>query len=318
MSYLLWMLLGLVVLGATGLFIFTFITARKVELGLPAEGRFITIMGNRIHYVEQGCGPDTLVLVHGLGGVSTNFSYAMLGELAEDYRVVAIDRPGSGYSQRAKRASAALAVQADVLAGLIDALQLGRPMLVGHSLGGAVVLATALRHPDKVRGLSLIAPLTHMPADGPSPVFAALAIRQAWLRTLFAWTLMVPLSIRRRERVLEVVFGPEPAPADFPLRGGGALGLRPGHYISTSRDLVALEHVLPQLEHSYGALRMPVRILYGRDDRILDPQEQGQAMVDRFPDMQLEWVDGGHMLPLTQPARTTDFVRRSMQAIQQS
>lgn len=318
MSYLLWALLCLVLLGAAGLFSFTFVTARRVELGLPAEGRFITIMGNRIHYVEQGSGPDTLLLVHGLGGVSTNFSYAMLGELAKDYRVVAIDRPGSGYSQRARRAAASLAVQADVIAGIIDALQLGRPMLVGHSLGGAVVLATALRHPDKVRGLSLIAPLTHMPADGPSPVFAALAIRQSWLRKLFAWTLMVPLSIRRREQVLDVVFGPEPAPADFPIQGGGALGLRPGHYISTSRDLVALEHVLPQLEQSYGDLRMPVRILYGRDDRILDPQEQGQAMVERFPEMHLELVDGGHMLPLTQPARTADFVRRCMQAIQQN
>lgn len=317
MDYLLWVLLGLVLLIAAALFIFTFIIARRVELGLPAEGRFITIMGNRIHYVEQGSGAQTLLLVHGLGGMSANYSYAMLGELARDYRVVAIDRPGSGYSTRAKRASAALAVQADVLAGVIDALQLGRPMLVGHSLGGAVVLATALRHPDKVCGLSLIAPLTHMPASGPSPVFAALAIRQAWLRRLFAWTLMVPFSIRRREQVLDVVFGPEPVPADFATRGGGALGLRPAHYISTSRDLVALEHVLPQLQQRYGDLRMPVRILYGRDDRILDPGEQGQAMIERFPAMHLELVDGGHMLPLTQPQQTIDFVQRSMQAIPQ-
>lgn len=315
MGHLLGVLLCLVLLIAAGLFIFTFIIARRVELGLPAEGRFVTIMGNRIHYVEQGSGPETLLLVHGLGGVSANFSYAMLGELAKDYRVVAIDRPGSGYSLRARQASAGLAVQADVLAGIIDALQLGRPLLVGHSLGGAVVLATALRHPEKVRGLSMIAPLTHVPASGPSEVFAALAIRQSWLRRLFAWTLMVPLSLRRREQVLDVVFGPEPAPADFPIRGGGALGLRPSHYISASRDLVALEHVLPQLQQRYGDLRVPVRILYGRDDRILDPQEQGQAMVERFPDMQLELVDGGHMLPVTQPQQTADFVRRSMQAL---
>ena len=315
MSYLLGVLLILVLLAAAGLCIFTFITARKVELGLPAEGRFINIMGNRIHYVEQGSGPETLLLIHGLGGASANYSYAMLGDLARDYRVVAIDRPGSGYSQRAKRASAALAVQADVLAGVIDALQLGKPMLVGHSLGGAVALATALRHPEKVRGLALIAPLTHMPGSGPSAVFAALTIRQAWLRQLFAWTLMVPLSMRRREQVLDVVFGPEPVPADFPIRGGGALGLRPSHFIASSRDLVALEEVLPQLEQSYPALQLPVRILYGRDDRILDPQEQGQAMADRFPAVELELVPGGHMLPLTQPILTTDFVRRSMQAL---
>src|SRR5690606_27574301 len=129
-----------------------------------------------------------------------------------------------------------------------------------------VARATALKHPQKVSGLALIAPLTHMPADGPSEVFAPLTIRQGWLRAIFAWTLMVPLSIRRREQALDVVFGPEKAPADFPLRGGGALGLRPTHYIASSRDLVALEHVLPQLEQSYSALQTPVRILYGRDD----------------------------------------------------
>lgn len=317
MSDLLWISAGLVVLATVGLFLFTFVIARRVELGLPPEGRFITIMGNRLHYVEQGSGSQTLLLIHGLGGVLSNYSYAMLGELARDYRVVAIDRPGSGYSKRARRASASLAVQADVLAGVIEALHLGRPVLVGHSLGGAVALATALRHPQKVAGLALIAPLTHMPANGPADVFAPLTIRQGWLRVLFAWTLMLPLSIRRREQVLAVVFGPEQAPEDFPLRGGGALGMRPSHFVTSSRDLVALEPVLPQLEQSYTALQMPVRILYGRDDRILDPGEQGQAMVDRIPGAQLELVDGGHMLPLTQPQLCSEFVRRAVQGIKQ-
>ena len=317
MSDLLWILAGLVFVVIAVLFFFTLVIARRVELGLPPEGRFITLMGNRLHYVEQGSGPETLLLIHGLGGVVANYAYAMLGELAKDYRVVAIDRPGSGYSKRAKGASASLAAQADVLAAAIDALQLGRPVLVGHSLGGAVALATALKHPQKVSGLALIAPLTHMPANGPSEVFAPLTIRQGWLRAVFAWTLMAPLSIRRREQVLDVVFGPEKAPADFPLRGGGALGLRPTHYIASSRDLVALEHVLPQLEQSYSALQTPVRILYGRDDRILDPNEQGQAMVDRIRQVQLELVDGGHMLPLTQPQLCVDFVRRSVQAMRE-
>lgn len=315
MGYLLSALLSLVVLVAVGLLVFTFIIARRVELGLPAEGRFITIMGNRIHYVEQGSGPQTLLLVHGLSGVSQNFSYRMLGELARDYRVVAIDRPGSGYSERPAHASASVVVQADVIAGVIDALQLGKPLLVGHSLGGAVCLATALRHPQKIRGLALIAPLTHMPASGLPPVFAALAIRQSWLRALFAWTLMVPMAIRRREQVLDVVFGPEPAPADFPIRGGGAIGLRPSHFVAASRDLVALEDVLPQMQQRYTDLQLPIRILYGRDDRILDPHEQGQAVVERLPGVELELIDGGHMLPLTQPEITTDFVRRSVQGL---
>lgn len=306
-------LLLLVLLIVAGLMVFSFLTARRIELGLPPEGRFITIMGNRIHYVEQGSGPRTVLLVHGLTGVLQNFTYAMLGELARDCRVIAIDRPGSGYSKRPLRSSASLAVQADVIAGLIDALQLDRPVVVGHSLGGAVALATALRHPDKISALALIAPLSRMPAGGPPGIFASLTIRWHWLRWLFAWTLMLPLAARQRERIMQTAFGPEAVPAHFALRGGGAQAMRPSNHIAASRDLVALEPVLPRLQEGYEDLQLPVHILYGWGDRILDPQEQGRALADQLPKGELELVEGGHMLPLTQPQRCVEFVRRTLQ-----
>ena len=306
-------LLLLVLLIVAGLMVFSFLTARRIELGLPPEGRFITIMGNRIHYVEQGSGPRTVLLVHGLTGVLQNFTYAMLGELARDCRVIAIDRPGSGYSKRPLRSSASLAVQADVIAGLIDALQLDRPVVVGHSLGGAVALATALRHPDKISALALIAPLSRMPAGGPPGIFASLRIRWHWLRWLFAWTLMLPLAARQRERIMQTAFGPEAVPAHFALRGGGAQAMRPSNDIAASRDLVALEPVLPRLQEGYEDLQLPVHILYGWGDRILDPQEQGRVLADQLPKGELELVEGGHMLPLTQPQRCVEFVRRTLQ-----
>ena len=306
-------LLLLVLLIVAGLMVFSFLTARRIELGLPPEGRFITIMGNRIHYVEQGSGPRTVLLVHGLTGVLQNFTYAMLGELARDCRVIAIDRPGSGYSKRPLRSSASLAVQADVIAGLIDALQLDRPVVVGHSLGGAVALATALRHPDKISALALIAPLSRMPAGGPPGIFASLTIRWHWLRWLFAWTLVLPLAARQRERIMRTAFGPEAVPAHFALRGGGAQAMRPSNHIAASRDLVALEPVLPRLQEGYEDLQLPVHILYGWGDRILDPQEQGRVLADQLPKGELELVEGGHMLPLTQPQRCVEFVRRTLQ-----
>ncbi len=308
MNYLITAVLVVLALALLGLFLYTLFVAKRVELAMPPEGRFVTIMGNRIHYVEQGTGPDTLLLIHGLTGVIQNFGYGLINELAKTHRVVAIDRPGSGYSVRPDAASASLTVQADVVAGVIDALQLGKPLLVGHSLGGAVSLATALRHPDKVRGLALIAPLTHMPSQ-VSDAFAALAIRQSWLRKLVGWTLAIPLSIRKREQVLGVVFGPEQAPADFPLRGGGLLGLRPSHFIAASRDLAAVETVLPQMQQRYEDLQLPIGILYGREDRILNPQEQGEQLAARLDNAELTLIDGGHMLPITQPEACLQFIK---------
>lgn len=313
MNFLFSFLLIALLLGIAGLYLYTLFIAKRVELGMPPEGSFVTVMGNRIHYVEQGPGPETIVLIHGLTGVVQNFGYGLISDLAKTHRVIAIDRPGSGYSVRPDSSSASLAVQADVVAGVIDALHLGKPLLVGHSLGGAVSLATALRHPDKVRGLALIAPLIHMPSQ-VSDAFAALTIRYNWLRKLVGWTLAVPLSIRKREQVLGVVFGPEQAPKDFPIRGGGLLGLRPSHFIAASRDLTSVEEVLPQMQARYDDLKLPIGILYGREDAILDPQEQGQALADRLDNVELTLIEGGHMLPITQPEACLTFIRARLQA----
>ncbi|WP_218838663.1 alpha/beta fold hydrolase [Halopseudomonas pelagia] len=295
-----------------GLFLFTLFITMRVQMGLPAEGRFVTVMGNRIHYLEQGKkqnSESTILMIHGLGGVSQNFSYSVLGQLAKDHRVVAIDRPGSGYSERHPRSSASLAVQADVVAGVIDALNLGKPLIVGHSLGGAVALATALRHPDKVAGLALVAPLTHMPKDTPK-AFAALGITWPWLRKLVAWTLATPMSILQKDKVMDIVFGPESVPKDFPIRGGGLLGLRPSQFISASADMNALPDTLPMMQQQYPTLTLPVAVLYGRQDRILNHIEQGQGLADVAPTAELELIDGGHMLPITQPDVTANFIRR--------
>ena len=316
MSYLFNAIVIIILLVLVGLFLFTWFISKRVEAGLPPEGKFINIRGNQIHYLEQGQGPS-VVMIHGLSGVAQNFGYQVLGDIAKDHRVIAIDRPGSGYSVRHSRSSANLGVQADIVAELIDALALDKPLVVGHSLGGAVALATALRYPDKVSGLALVAPLTHMPSE-TSKAFAALNIPYMWLRKLVGWTLAIPLSIRNREKVMDIVFGPEAVPKDFPTRGGGYLGMRPSQFVSASTDMRAVPDSLPAMQQSYGSLSLPVAVLYGREDRILNPQEQGQALVDALPGAELELIDGGHMLPITQPDVTSAFICRVLQRVKAS
>jgi pimeloyl-ACP methyl ester carboxylesterase len=300
-------LLLIVVLAAAGLAGFTWRIARKIEAALPASGRMIEVPGATLHVREQGSGP-ALLMIHGLAGQMAHFTYGVADRLAGQFRVVTVDRPGSGYSTRAASCPADLSTQAAALAALIDKLELGRPLVVGHSLGGAVALTLALEHPDRVSGLALIAPVTHAP-DGVPAVFTALTIRSRWLRTLFAWTLATPGSISRSSAVLGQVFGPEPVPPDFAMRGGGLLGLRPCQFLSASADLQALPLGLPQLESRYGELRLPVSVLFAREDRILDWRANGQALVDKVRGATLRLVDGGHMLPITKPELTAEFIR---------
>ena len=89
------------------------------------------------------------------------------------------------------------------------------------------------------------------------------------------------------------------------------LGLRPSHFIAASADLTAIPEDLPGIMQRYGTMQLPVSILYGRGDRILNPHEQGEALAAKLPGAQLTLVDGGHMLPITAPERTAQFIREA-------
>jgi pimeloyl-ACP methyl ester carboxylesterase len=301
------------VLALAGLAFFSWYMARKVESVLPPAGRMVEVPGATLHVREQGSGP-ALLMIHGLAGQMAHYTYGIAERLAGDFRVVIVDRPGSGYSTRHAGTGADLSEQAAAIAALIDKLQLGRPLVVGHSLGGAVALALALEHPDRVSGLALIAPVSHMP-DGVPPAFEGLTIESPLARKVVAWTLAIPLSIKNSAAVLAQVFGPEEVPRDFPTRGGALLSLRPSAFLSASADLQALPACLPQMQDGYARLRVPVSVLYGREDRILDWKANGQTLVDKVPGARLELVDGGHMLPLTQPQLCADFIREAALAV---
>ncbi len=306
---LLWIVLLLIVAAIAGLVAFTARTAARVVAACPPRGRSLKVDGETIHVADEGAGP-AIVMIHGLGGNLLNFDYALAGRLSADHRVVLIDRPGSGYSVRPDDAPANLRAQAATIAAVMRQLGLSRPLVVGHSLGGAVALTLALEHPDCVGGLVLLAPLTHAMNEVP-PVFRPLVIASPVLRKVVGWTVATPLAIRNRDAVLDIVFGPDPVPADFALRGGGVLGLRPVAFYNTSTDLLAINDDLPGIMQRYGTLAVPMAMLYGRDDRLLDHREQGEAMKAQVPALDFELIEGGHMLPLMHPQACEAIIRRT-------
>jgi pimeloyl-ACP methyl ester carboxylesterase len=309
MSILLTLIL-IIALIVAGLVLFAANTARKVEAAVPPCGQFIEIDGQRLHYVDTGGTGPAMVMIHGLGGTLWNYTYALVDKLSGEFRVIAVDRPGSGYSTRPDDAPARLGAQANTLAKFIRALGLKQPLLVGHSLGGALSLAIALDHPDCAGALALIAPLTHAQDDVPEP-FRGLVINSRVMLKIIAWTLAIPMSIRNAPLLLMIVFGPDAVPADFPTRGGGLLGLRPKSFYNTSSDLVAVNEDLPGMMKRYGGLSIPFGMLFAKGDRILDYRRQGEAMKQICPALDLVLVDGhGHMLPVTAPDSTAELIRR--------
>jgi pimeloyl-ACP methyl ester carboxylesterase len=119
------------------------------------EQRRAEAAGVDLRYLAGGAG-EPFVLLHGLGGGALNW-IELLPSLVERGRVLVPDLPGHGGSGRVP-AGATMAVYADVVAGLAER-ELDAPALVaGHSFGGLVALRLALRRPDLVRGLLLVAP----------------------------------------------------------------------------------------------------------------------------------------------------------------
>jgi pimeloyl-ACP methyl ester carboxylesterase len=300
--------LFLLTIAVGGLIGFAAYTVRRVEIAVPPQGRFLNLDGERIHYLDKGAGP-ALFLIHGLCGQMGNYTYALVDRLARDFRVVAVDRPGSGYSTRPADADASLRAQARALAKVIRALNLDRPVIVGHSMGGAIALAIALDYPECVSGLALIAPLTQVIKTPPAP-FRSLAIRSPLVRGIGAWTLATPLTMLTADRVIKQVFAPEKAPPDFATAGGALLGLRPRTFYAASSDLLAVNKGFAEMIRRYPSLSVPVGILFGRGDQLLDYRLHGEAAKEELPNLHLEVVEGGHMLPVTAPDLVADFIRR--------
>jgi pyruvate dehydrogenase E2 component (dihydrolipoamide acetyltransferase) len=120
--------------------------------------RTVEVGGRRLRYLERAPDEpagDPVVLLHGFGGDLNNWLFNT-DRLAERRRVYALDLPGHGESSKDVGAGD-LDTFAGTLGGFLDAVGAARAHLVGHSMGGAVALAYALDHPDRVASLTLVA-----------------------------------------------------------------------------------------------------------------------------------------------------------------
>ena len=301
----LWILF-LLFMSLVGLVLFAAFSNKKAEQLLPPAGSFAKLGSTRLHYVDQGQGP-AIVMIHGIAGNLQNFTYGLATPLAQTHRVICIDRPGYGYSKRSSNADASLEAQADTIVSLLDHLQIDSAVFVGHSLGGSISMAAAQRHPDRVKALALIAPLTHLP-DAHLPAFKALDVPSPLIRYILGWTLAIPGTLYRMSLSLKFIFGPERAPRDFAIRGGGILSLKPQTFITASSDIQNALRSMPAIEAAYGNMKTPIHVLFAHEDRILDCKQNGEDLPSRIPGAQITLVTGGHMLPVTQVEVCVQFI----------
>lgn len=123
------------------------------------QRKFVDLRGGpTLAYVEVGEGPD-LVVIHGALTAIEDMWLGPMAALAGRFRVVAIDRPGHGESELVRLADASAWRQAQIVHDVGQALGLARPVVVGHSFGGAVALAHAMSFPNDTAGVVALSPV---------------------------------------------------------------------------------------------------------------------------------------------------------------
>ena len=304
--YILILFFFIIVLSA----IFTKIITQKIKRSIPKFGKTTVLEDAEIHWYETGQGRP-IIMLHGLAGNLRNFTYALSERLDQDYRVIAIDRAGCGWSKRSKPEIATLQEQARIIAQFIDKEQIDKPLIVGHSLGGAIALALALEYNNKISGLALICPATQT-VDKVPDIFRFLNISSRLLRFFLAHTFSSLFGILTRKDTFEIAFSPEPVSENFSIKGGGDLALTSKAFIKTSEDLVFALSSAPLLVGREKELNVPTKTLFGEKDEILDVKLHGEKFAE-LSGTQIKVLAGkGHMLPLTQPEECSTFIRSMM------
>lgn len=255
--------------------------------------------GRTIAWAEQGSGPD-LVLVHGALLVLDDLWLSVVPALAKHFRCIAIDRPGHGFSLRQRFADASPWRQAAILREALHRIGVERPILLGHSIGGALALAYAMDWPDEVGGVVALAPvcfpeprLEHvlfgpraMPFGGELLAAALSATADPALLPLLWLANFLPQGM------------PERFASEFPF----ALAAGPERMIAGGEEAAALWPSLVRSALGYAACRVPVRILGGDSDFALNNALHGLQAARMMPQARFDWLPGtGHMLHHAHP-----------------
>lgn len=127
----------------------------QIKKEYPFESHYLKLNGHKLHYIDEGQGPEVFVLVH--GNPTWSFYYRnIIKELRSDYRVVAIDHMGCGLSDKPEDYNYSLEQRIHDLGSLLNSLGINEYHLMVHDWGGAIGLGNAVKNPSKVKSVTIL------------------------------------------------------------------------------------------------------------------------------------------------------------------
>ncbi len=299
-------LLGIAGLAASLLYVQS--RQRRAELANPPQGNFVDVDGVRLHYVERGQGP-TLVLLHGNGLMSDDFDLSGLLDLApRAYRIIAFDRPGFGHSARPDNLRWTPEEQARLFYKALHQLDVERPIVLGHSWGAMVALAMALEFPKYVRGITVMSGYYY---PGSRPDVALLSAPAVpGLGSLLRHTIAPLIGRLLWPRLVKRMFAPAPVPERFQHLPKW-MALRPSQLGASSAETALMVPAAARLSARYRELTMPVTIIAGSGDKIVNVDHHAVRLHAEVQHSELIIEEAtGHMPHYADPALVMDAIER--------
>jgi pimeloyl-ACP methyl ester carboxylesterase len=269
----------------------------------PAQGRMIEVAGATLHVLDLGprdaAGPP-IVMIH---GASSNLEAMRrpLGEaLAATHRVILIDRPGHGWSTRARLEDSTPDIQGRMIDEVLKKLGLGPVILVVHSWAGALGARMALDYPGRVAGLVMLAPVAY-PWPGGVGWYNTLVTTPV-IGKLLAYTITLPLGLLLTEPGARNVFLPQTMPENYVGSTATRLLLRPREFLANAYDLVTLKQAVIEQAPRYGDIKIPVVVIAGDVDKTVSTGIHSRPFAKAVRDAKLIVLPGtGHMIQNAAP-----------------
>jgi pimeloyl-ACP methyl ester carboxylesterase len=281
-----------------------------IERAYPPPGRFVDVRGARLHVVDLG--PRDLVeppvvLIHGASANLESMRQPLGELLAQRHRVILFDRPGHGWSTRTSLRDSTPAIQADMIEEALAKMGVDQAIMVGHSWGGALVPAFALRHPDRVAGLVMIAPVTHPWSTGVA-WYHDLAVTPV-IGPLFAYTVELPVALAMLKPGARGVFLPQQMPSGYVGDTALPLLVRPREFLANGQDMVTLKDAVAAQRPRYRDIKAPTIVMHGDVDKTVSIAIHSRAFVREVAGSRLIELPGvGHMVQNAVPEAVVEAI----------
>lgn len=288
----------------------------EAEARYGPVGQLLEVEGITVHALVTGQGPD-LVLLHGASGNVRDFTFDLVDRLKDDFRVIALDRPGLGWTGRLPGYGGAGSTrgetpreQARFLQKAADRLGVSNPMVLGHSYGGAVALAWALERPRDTAALVLLGAVSNPWPGSLDPLYR---INSSALGGATVVPLITAFAGEGRvDKALVSIFAPQPVPQGYDRHVGAGLSLRRESLRANAQQVNGLKAEVIEMSKHYGNLTMPAEILHGTEDTIVGLSIHSEILARQMPNGQLVAMPGvGHMPHHADPAAVVAAIARA-------